>query len=380
MLDAVVIGAGPGGLAVSRELSVRGVEHAVLERGPAPGESWANVYDSLRLHTGKHLSALPGRPFARTTPLFVPATEYLGYLRDYAAGLRLPIRARCEATRASRAGDRWSVETSQGAVEARALVLATGIMSAPVVPEIEGRASFRGSVIHSVEYRRPAPFVGRRVLVVGAGNSAGEIAPELADAGADVTVAIRSGANVVPRTVLGVPIQYVAAAVLKLPAGARPAVVGAFARVTRVVRGAPPFPPADGPLLGDVPIIGFKLVDAIRAGRVRLRGALERFTPAGVRFRDGSEEPFDDVILATGFRAALGPVEHLVTRDERGFARRRDRVVSTEQPDLYFVGHHYDSTGGLHNIARDAPAAARLVAHKPPGWVSPGLVPPGGLE
>jgi cation diffusion facilitator CzcD-associated flavoprotein CzcO len=362
MIDAVVVGAGPGGLAVSRELSVRGVEHVVLERGDAPGESWANTYDSLRLHTGKHLSALPGRPFPRSVPMFVPASVYLAYIRDYASSLMLPIRTRSEVVRASRGGDRWTVETRDDVLEARALVMATGIMSNPVVPEIEGRAAFAGSVSHSVEYRSPGPFMGRRVLVVGAGNSAGEIAPELADAGVDVTVAIRSGANVVPLTVLGVPIQYVAWAVLQLPAAARPVIVGAFARVTRAVRGAPPFPPARGPLLGDVPIIGFKLVDAIRSGHVRLRGGLSRFTPSGVVFADGREEPFDDVILATGFRAALGPVEGLVTRDERGFARRRDRVVSAERPDLYFVGHHYDGTGGLYNIARDARTAAHLIA------------------
>jgi cation diffusion facilitator CzcD-associated flavoprotein CzcO len=200
------------------------------------------------------------------------------------------------------------------------------------------------------------------VLVVGAGNSAAEIAPELAGAGASVTLAMRSGANVVPRTVLGVPIQYVAWGVLGLPPAVRPALVGAFARISRMAHGRPPFPPAEGPLLGEVPIIGFKLVHAIREGRIRLKGALERFTRSGVRFQDGTEHDFDDVILATGFRAALGPVEGLVTRDERGFARRRDRVVSIEQPDLYFVGHHYDSTGGLYNISRDAPVVAALVA------------------
>ncbi|MEQ1857313.1 MAG: NAD(P)/FAD-dependent oxidoreductase [Longimicrobiales bacterium] len=362
MNDAVVIGGGPAGLAVSRELTVRSVDHVVVERGETVGESWANAYDSLRLHTGRHLSGLPGRRIPPSAPLFVPAAEFLAYLRDYASDLRLPIRTRCEAGRVTRDGERWIVETSQGALVARALVVATGIMSSPVVPDFEGRAGFAGSVRHSVEYRRPGPYVGRRVLVVGAGNSAGEIAPELAEAGADVTVAIRSGASVVPRTVLGVPIQYVAWAVLQLPVAARPAIVGAFARATRLIRGTPPFPRAEGPLLGEVPIIGFKLVDAIRAGRIRLRGGLERFTPMGVRFADGVEEPFDDVILATGFRASLGPIEALVTRDERGFARRRDRVVSSEQPDLYFVGHHYDGTGGLYNISRDAPAAARLIA------------------
>lgn len=370
MNQAIVIGAGPAGLATSRELTVRRVQHVVLERGDAPAQSWANVYDSLRLHTGKHLSALPGRPFPRTTPLFVSGRDYLAYLRDYASGFGLPLRLKCDVSRVSRGGDGWRVETSQGALEARTLVVATGTMASPVVPQLSGRDVFAGTVTHSVEYRRPGPYAGRRVLVVGAGNSAGEIAPELAHGGADVTVAIRSGANVVPLTVLGVPIQYVAWAVLQLPAAVRPAIVGAFARVTRLVRGAPPFPRARGPLLGDVPIIGYKLVDAIRSGRVRLRGGLDRFTKSGMRFQDGTEEPFDDIIFATGFRAALGPVESLVTRDERGFALRRDRVASAEHTDLYFVGHHYDSTGALHNIAKDAPAAAARIAA--------GLVRPGG--
>ncbi len=360
-MQALVVGAGPGGLAVSRELGVRGVEHVVLERGDGPGQSWAGVYDSLRLHTGKHLSALPGRRMPRSAPLFVPARDFLAYLRDYAATFDLPVRPRCPATAVVRDGGHWRVETPFGPVEARTLVVAMGIMSHPYTPRIVGREDFGGTVRHSIEYLRPDPFVGRRVLVVGAGNSSGEIAPELAHAGACVTVAIRSGANVVPLTVAGVPIQYVAWAALKLPVPVRRVVVGTFARVSHAIRGAPPFPPGSGPLLGEVPIIGFKLVDAIREGRVRLRGALERFTPSGVRFQDGSEEAFDDVILATGFRAALGPLEGLVTRDERGFARRNGRVASAEHPDLYFVGHFYDGTGGLYNISRDAPTIAEHI-------------------
>jgi indole-3-pyruvate monooxygenase len=232
------------------------------------------------------------------------------------------------------------------------------------VPAFPGREAFGGTVRHSVEYLRPGPFVGRRVLVVGAGNSAGEIAPELAAAGAHVTVAIRSGANVVPLTVLGVPIQYVAWAALKLPLPVRRVVVDSFRRVTRLVRGAPPFPPSRKPLLGEVPIIGFKLVEAIRSGAVRLRGGLAAFTGSGVRFVDGTEEDFDDVVLATGFRAALDPLGDLVTRDERGFAKRLGRVRSAEQPNLYFVGHHYDGTGGLYNISLDAPAVAAIVARR----------------
>jgi cation diffusion facilitator CzcD-associated flavoprotein CzcO len=363
-VEALVIGAGPAGLAVSRELGRRRVEHVVLEAGEGAGHSWSRVYESLRLHTGKHLSALPGRRFARSAPLFVAAPDFLAYLREYAAAFQLPIQTHARALRASRSGGGWRIETTRGVFDARSLVVATGIMSSPHVPSLPGAERFGGTVLHSMDYLRPAPFVGRRVLVIGAGNSAGEIAPELAAAGAAVTVAIRSGANVVPLTVLGVPIQYVAWAALKLPPALRPAVVGGFGRLSRSMRGAPPFPPGRGPLLGEVPIIGYKLVDAIRSGAIRLKGGVQELVPGGARFLDGTEGDFDDVILATGFRAALDPLGDLITRDARGFAKRLDRVRSAEQPDLHFVGHHYDGTGGLYNISIDAPAAAAHVARR----------------
>jgi cation diffusion facilitator CzcD-associated flavoprotein CzcO len=362
MIDALVIGAGPAGLAVSRELGLRGVAHTVLEAGQAPGHSWSKVYDSLRLHTGKHLSALPGMRLPRSSPMFVPAPRFLEYLRAYASSFDIPVRTDARALRAQRTPGGWHIETTVGDYAARSLVVATGIMASPYVPPFRGRERFGGTVRHSIEYLRPDPFVGRRVLVVGAGNSAGEIAPELAAAGAEVAVAIRSGANVVPLTVLGIPIQYVAWAALKLPLPARRPFVGAFRRAARLIRGEPPFPPSRKPLLDAVPIIGFALVDAIRSGAIRLHGGLERFTRTGVRFHDGAEKAFDDVILATGFRAALEPLGDLVTRDERGFAKRLDRVRSADQPDLYFVGHHYDGTGGLYNISLDAPAVAAIVA------------------
>lgn len=222
---------------------------------------------------------------------------------------------------------------------------------------IHGAEDFRGAIRHSITYRRPDEVRGKRLLVVGAGNSAGEIASELGREGIDTTVAIRSGANVVPLAILGIPIQYLAYAMRRLPRPAREVIV----RAMRLVTPPPVIPrPAHGPL-DAIPIIGFRLVDAIRDGSVKLRGDIESFLPDGVRFSDGREEPFDEVLLATGFRAAMPFLEGLVQLDARGFAQRRDRVVSVDQPDLYFVGHNYDSTGGLTNIRQDAPRAAAYV-------------------
>ncbi len=361
-LPVVVVGGGPAGLATSAELRRRNIAHAVLERGESVGHSWMNVYDSLTLHTGKHLSSLPRMSFDRRVPLFPTREHFVDYLHRYVEVLELPVETNREVTSVEREDDHWLVRSVRGDLRADAVAIATGIMAGPRVPAVPGRERFRGRVMHSVEYRRPAGFEGRRVLVIGVGNSGGEIGSELANAGAKVTIAVRSGANVVPLAIAGIPIQYLAFAMRGLPAGVRRAIAGAVGRITEVRRGKPVIPkPAHGPL-DSIPLIGFHLVDAIRAGRVTVRGAVAEFTETGVRFTDGTEESFDDVIFATGFTAAIGPLGNLVRTDAKGFALRTDRVTSADQPNLYFVGHSYDSTGGLYNIRRDAGLAAERIA------------------
>jgi cation diffusion facilitator CzcD-associated flavoprotein CzcO len=120
----------------------------------------------------------------------------------------------------------------------------------------------------------------------------------------------------------------------------------------------PPYGPLDA-----IPLIGFHLVDAIRSGRIAVRSGISELTETGVRFTDGVEDPFDDIIFATGFAPALSPLGNLVRTDAKGFAVRSDRVTSADQPNLYFVGHTYDATGGLYNIRRDAALAAERIAH-----------------
>jgi hypothetical protein len=360
---AIVIGAGPAGLATSRELSRQGIDQVVLERGDALGHTWAHLYDSLVLHTGKHLSSLPGLAFSRTTRLFPSRRDFLHYLEEYARQFDLPVRTGADVGTLTRVDGQWRVRTKAGAeLTSTVVVMATGIVSNPFTAPIPGRGQFAGRILHSVEYRRPDAHVGRRVLVVGAGNSAGEIAAELAASGAHVTVAVRSGARVVPRELLGVPIQYLAVGISLLPRRVQRSIAGAIARVSGLVRGPAVLPPPSKEKCSDVPLIGFHLVDAIREGTIRLKGGVAEFTPAGVRFDDRTGEPFDDVILATGYRAALGVLGPLIRTDRCGFAVRRGRVESADQPNLYFVGHNYDTRGALRNIAQDARLVGKLIA------------------
>ena len=287
--------------------------------------------------------------------------RFVRYLDEYAAGLRLPIRTNVDVVSVRRTDRSWAVETSGGGWRCAVLVIATGIASAPVTPPLPGLEQYRGRLRHSIDYREPGPFAGRRVLVVGAGNSGGEIAAELAIVAGSVSVAIRSGVVVVPREIAGIPSQYLGLLIRRLPRAIAEPIVGMATR-RRARRLPAALPRSTASPLDEIPLIGMHLPDAIAAGTVRVRPGVVGFTTEAVQFADGSEERFDEVILATGFRAALQPLDGLVEVDGRGFARRTDRVTSADQPDLYFVGHEYDATGGLANIRRDAPAAARRIA------------------
>jgi cation diffusion facilitator CzcD-associated flavoprotein CzcO len=357
---AVVIGAGPAGLATSRELLRRNIQHVVLERGDV-ADSWSRLYDSLTLHTGKHMSHLPGMRFPWSAPLFVSRERFLAYLHEYRRRFALPIESGREVTAVVRDGDAWRVDVNGQSTRADAVVVASGIVANPRIPQLPGLDDFRGEVRHTITYRRPEEVCGKRVLVIGAGNSAGEIASELGRAGIDTTVAVRSGANVVPLQLLGIPIQYLAYVIRSLPRPARQVIVNAMGKLTELRNGPPVIPRSTVGALDAIPLIGFRLVDAIRDGSVKLRGGIDRFTADGIRFADGTEEPFDVVLLATGFRAAIGFLGDAVHMDERGFGARRERVISVDQPNLFFVGHNYDSTGGITNIRRDAPLAAEAV-------------------
>ena len=361
-LPTLVIGGGPAGLATSQQLAARRIPHRVLERGDVVGYTWANLYDSLRLHTGKHLSSLPGLGFPPSAPMFVPRALFWEYLRDYAQRFGLPVETGCQVSGAEYGDGRWLVRADGREFEAGALVIASGIVANPRRPHFAGMDRFAGRLLHSVEYRRPDAFVGRRVLVVGVGNSGAEIGSEIARAGGTVTLAVRSGANVVPLTLLGLPIQYISFWVRKLPRRLQDVLVGGVAKLTDLRRGPPVLPRPGYSPLDAIPVIGFHLVDAIKAGLVRLRGGVTGFTEDGARFADGAFAPFDDVILATGFAPALDFLGDAVRRDAKGFALRDDRVTSADQPHLFFVGHNYDATGGLYNIRVDARlVAARLV-------------------
>jgi putative flavoprotein involved in K+ transport len=350
-----IVGAGPAGLALARELQRRGVRPVLLERGRV-GETWSRQYAGLRLHARADASALPGMPWRGTATPFPTADEMVAYLRAYAAHFALDVREGVTVTDAEPAEDGWSLRTDAGAWRSGRLVMATGIWSAPVTPPLPGREAFRGRVLHASSYRGADELSGARVLVVGLGNSGKDVALDAARVGASSTVAERRGVAFVPYP--SRVTQHAGALLRRLP----PSVTDSLLRrVRREPRGRLRWP--SRPLTEAYPVVGLELLDAVDDGLVVVRPEVVAFTEEGARFRDGSEDAFDVIVLATGYRPALDAVARHVRLDAAGRPLTTDGVTADGAPGLYLVGYRYPVLEAwLQQLRREAPAAARVIA------------------
>jgi putative flavoprotein involved in K+ transport len=364
-VDTIVIGGGAAGLASAAMLKRRGLAPVVIERGPEVGWSWRARYDCLHLHTVRWLSGLPGHPIPRRYGKWPSRERVCDYLREYADRHGLDVRCGVEARRVEHADGGWRLETSEGPMQAARVVVATGYNARPLLPVWPGADEFPGGLIHSSEYRNPQPFRGQKVLVVGAGNSAAEIAVDLARGGAaSVQLSVRTPPHIVRRDRFGIPSQAIGILMTKLP----PRWINAIAMWLRR-HTIPDLAPYGLPIPDEppgvtfvrtwmIPILDIGIVDAVRSGRVRVVAAVERFEGSEVVLADGSRLTPDAVVAGTGFRPALEPlVGHLGVLDERGRP-----AASTPLPGLHFVGFTVTLGGLLRGIGIEARRLAESVA------------------
>jgi putative flavoprotein involved in K+ transport len=370
---AVVVGAGPAGLAVAAALSRAGVPSAVLERGRDVGSAWQARYDSLRLHTARWLSGLPGAPIPRRYGRWVARDDFVAYLREYADHFDVHPEFGVEVHRIDRQGEGWRLETSQGARDARAVVIATGYSRVPRLPDWPGRETFAGVLMHSSEYREPSPYRGWHVLVVGAGNSASEIALDLVGVGARVDLAVRTPPNIVRRDTFGVPSQLFGIAFNRAPERVMNPLSAALRRVSVPDLSAHglPAPAGDGFTqflrTRTVPILDHGFVGAVRAGRIRVVAPVDRVAGPEVYLRDGTILRPHAVLCGTGFRPGLEPlVGHLGALDDKGMPRVHGTATLPDLPGLYFVGVTVELAGLLREIGLEARAVAGALSAPAP--------------
>ena len=371
--DVLVVGAGPAGLAVAACLIGQGIRPAIIEKAGDIAASWRHHYDRLHLHTVKEHSALPGLPYPKEYPRYVPRAKVVEYLASYARHFDIAPHLDEEASAIARAGGgRWQTTTRTGRrFLSDSVVIATGANNQPSAPTFPGQEHYGGELSHSRSYRNPAPFAGKRVLVAGMGNTGAEIALDLAEQGIATEISIRSPINVVYRDVLGRPTQLTSMALSRLPASWGDAIAGVLRDLTvgdlsrYGIETSKASPLHDLRVHGRTPVIDVGTVARIKAGDIGVRPGIREFTHGGVRFADGTEGRFDAVIMATGYRAGVAdlfPDAELQT-DAKGLPL--GLAGNGALSGVFFVGFDVRQAGGLlRTIGMQARELADSLARK----------------
>ena len=340
----VVIGAGQSGLAAARVLSERDVWTVVLEAGDRLAGSWPCYYDSLRAFSPAGFSSMPGLPFPGDPDRYPARDEVAAYLERLAATLDVEISTNTRVVTVRQDGPGFVVVTTGGRqLRAAGIVAATGSFSNPYRPDLPGISRFAAQLSHVADYRNPTPYVGKRVVVVGAGDSAAQVATELAPL-SKVTLAARHPIRLIPQRIGGEDVHYW----LKqtgfdtLPAE----------WLTRIVGGS---------LITDS--VGFerRLAD----GLLDVRPMFSGLDGDHVLWSHGERERVDAVLLATGYRPSVGYLRDLGALGPDG-APLHAGGISTTHPGLVYLGLEFQrsyASNTLRGVSADAAAViAPLVA------------------
>src|SRR3954471_11049366 len=369
MSRAVVVGAGPGGLAAAAMLRRAGVDALVLERSDAVAASWRSHYDRLHLHTVRWLSHLPGYRIPRRFGRWVARDDVVRYLEEYAAHHELDVRTGTAVTRIDRAASGWVLRSPAGDVGAAAVVVATGHNHTPHLPAWPGADGFSGELLHASGYRHAQPFAGRRVLVVGCGNTGAEIAVDLVEGGArEVAISVRTPPHIVLREKYGVPSLALGILFRRLPPRVFDPIAAAMRKVDigdLTAYGLPA--PKDGlyeRVLRDnsIPLIDVGFLQQLKAGRIVVVPAVDGSDGEHVALADGSRRRADTVIAATGYRRGLEPlVGHLGVLGDGGCPRVRGGATDPAAPRMWFTGFTNPISGMFREVGIDAKRIARAV-------------------
>ncbi len=316
MPKIAIIGAGPSGLAAIKTLAEAGLSDITCFEAQAEvGGNWvyrdttghASVYETTHIISSKRLSHYSDFPMPADYPDFPSHRQLLTYFEAYAArfGLARSIRFSTRVAHAAPiAGDRWrlTLEGPGGRTteDFDRLVVCSGHHWDPLVPDYPGR--FTGTVMHAHDYRRAEPFRDQRVLVVGGGNSACDIAVALSRVAALTAISLRRGYHIVPKIVMGMPIDVAYRRLRHIPKWPRQRLLALLLKLIVGPYKRYGLPEPERRVLEMHPTLNSELLDRLRHGTVTPRPGIAAFEGGAVRFTDGNLEPFDTVIFATGYR------------------------------------------------------------------------------
>lgn len=354
-----VIGAGPCGLLAAAALKKRGIPFDIVDAGRQPGGIWdidreaTPMYESAHFISSRTLSGFPDFPMPATYPDYPRHDLILEYIRSFARHhdleRHITFGVRVESAN-RREGGGWSIRFSSGE-ERRysALCVATGTTWQARVPEIPGH--FAGEAYHSFHYRSPKEFEGKRVLIVGGGNSAADIACDAARSAKRALISLRRGYYFIPKFIFGQPSDVFAHSGPQLPRWLEERAFGFL--LNRILVGNLTkygLMKPDHPILRSHPILNTQILHHLGHGDIEARKDIQRFDGHTVRFVDGTSEEIDLIVWATGYDKRF---PFLSAGDIDGNDDALDlylNVFHRRYSDLFFIGL-FETDGAAYGLA-----------------------------
>jgi dimethylaniline monooxygenase (N-oxide forming) len=348
--SVAVIGAGPAGLCAAKYMLAAGFDVTVYEAGNHVGGLWvyendsglSSAYSTLHINTDKYITQFSDHSLPPSASVFPHHSEMRRYLDDYAdifdirRHIKFGCPVSCVVPVANGGKLRWRVETVHGdAAEFDTAIVATGHLSDPRMPDLPGE--FAGELMHSHYYREPGIFAGRRVCVLGAGNSAADIAADACTVAARTVMSVRGGVSITPKLIFGVPLTQITTRLVRwhLP----DSVVNRFVRwATRVVHGDMQRWGFRRPPAATHPTSHATLIQHIAYQRISVRPGVRSINGNAITFEDGSKEEFDILVAATGYKLDVPIIPEWVVPIGDDAIPLYKRVVPVDWPGLYFVG------------------------------------------
>ncbi|MEO6548611.1 MAG: NAD(P)/FAD-dependent oxidoreductase [Ferruginibacter sp.] len=368
--DTLVVGASISGLATAACLQNKSIDYIIIEKQSEVAAPWRNHYDRLHLHTNKRISHLPFKKFAHAIPRYPSRNQVVKYLEEYQMEYGIKPVFDTEAKSIRKDGCNWITETDNETFLSEHVVVATGSFCKSRPIDFPGIESFTGSVMHSSQYTTGQKFKGQKVLVVGFGNSACEIAIDLYEQGAMPSMSVRSPVNILPRDLLGVPILELSLLLSKLPARVAdmfnmPVTGFLFSDLNKLGLKKMQTGPFETIVkYGIAPVLDIGTVKHIRQGHISIKKAIDHIDRQTIYFSDGSREDFDVIVAAIGYYNNCSEIIHV---DQSRF---QDLTVSVDKQKyfgkdgLYFCGFWIAPTGQIREISMDAQKIAKDIAIK----------------
>lgn len=343
-----ILGAGTAGLAVSKTFKQRGIPFDCLEREDDIGGLWnydspsGVVYETTEMVSSKEFTAFEDYPMPDDYPLYPCHRLALKYLRDYADhfGLLEHIEFDCNVERVAYQDGAWRVWVAGEAAPRayKGVIIATGHHDKPRIPDYPG--DFAGQVLHTRDYKTQRQLTGKRILVVGGGNSACDVVNDGVQHANRVILSIRHGYYFLNKFTFGIPTDDIADFIekLRLPRWVRQRLYRWSHRILVGNMERYGLPQPEHQILDTHPTMSSELPGHAAHGRIVVKGDIDHFAGSRVVFGDGSNEEIDLVVYATGYEMSFPFLDESLILGSNGLPNLYLNIFHPERDDLFTVG------------------------------------------